>query len=511
MGPVLIQASTVGSIDFDATVGGGISANSTVNDNLVWIDPKIWEMPTPTVQCFFPCTLVLPPLPAETLTTIDYPRIPVTSAGTVQGTLTFPPITVTEYALSTMIIPSGQSQANNKRAADDAQVTTQASNCDMYFICQALLIVAQPKLSTTTSWPENTWTDARGFAYTTQPAKDPLNFPPPNYQLNVPTLHVRNGAPSPTVTQCAFPALSCPTLDFRLSRKALWGNAFTRAIVKGPSPDNIQEHFWQGPIEIPDEDPDEPEQCDLPEDDQDENEDDDPDDPGEPDTPEPGPEPPAIPPVEPVIPPPGPFLPFPFPWAPLTLGNLTFSWTQSTPTKTAPPKTKTVITTRTLIPPTTRPKSSGTATKTVAFETPIRATPVETPDFSKKPKPSCYNKGLASSRAWMIKAIDSVCNQVNRRLSKLQTTDIGPGLFDPGRQRVDEEPIKGVYWDFTTTFEVKQGCVWKDYSFQDCATQFRRLVDECDTSGRDNKHGGVLDGNCVRWRLEMHVGVSDSK
>jgi hypothetical protein len=112
-------------------VGGGAGADSTINDDLIWIDPKIWESPTPTVQCFFPCTLVLPPFPAETLTTIDYPRIPVTSANKVQGTLTFPPITVTEYGLSTMVIPTGQAQVNNKRAVGDAQVTTQASRSDI--------------------------------------------------------------------------------------------------------------------------------------------------------------------------------------------------------------------------------------------------------------------------------------------------------------------------------------------------------------------------------------------
>ena len=109
-------------------MGGGGDANSTINDNLVWIDPKIWETPTPNVQCFFPCTLVLPLLPTETLTTIDYPRIPITVADSIQSTLAFSPITVTEYALSTMAIPTGQAQVNNKRAATYAQLITKASH-----------------------------------------------------------------------------------------------------------------------------------------------------------------------------------------------------------------------------------------------------------------------------------------------------------------------------------------------------------------------------------------------
>jgi hypothetical protein len=335
-----------------------------------------------------------------------------------------------------------------------------------------------------------------GTTYFTQPAEATLAFPPEGYELPyMPTLHVRNGAPSPTVSQCAFPALSCPTSDTLSIR-------LTRGGVKGPSPDNIELHFWQGPNEIPDDDPDEAEAGSCSISDEEEDPDDDPDDTGEPDTPEePGVEPPVIPPpVEPVVPP---FIPFPFPWAPIVVGNhtLTFVSTQTATTKTTAPEP-----TKTLIAPTTRPK----ATTTVAFETPMPA--METPDFSKDPKPSCYNKGPSSPRSWMVKAIDSVCNQVTDRLSQEKSTDIGPGLFDPGRQRVDETPklVEGVHWEFTTTFEVKENCMWKKYSFSDCAAQFRRLVDECDTKGENGKHGGVLDGNCVRWRLEMYVEGLDT-
>jgi hypothetical protein len=52
--------------------------------------------------------------------------------------------------------------------------------------------------------------------------------------------------------------------------------------------------------------------------------------------------------------------------------------------------------------------------------------------------------------------------------------------------------------------------LWKKYSFGDCATQLRRLVDGCDTKGENLEHGGGLDGNCVRWRLEMHMEGLDT-
>jgi hypothetical protein len=70
--------------------------------------------------------------------------------------------------------------------------------------------------------------------------------------------------------------------------------------------------------------------------------------------------------------------------------------------------------------------------------------------------------------------------------------------------------IKDIHREFKTIFKVKENCVWKKYSLGDCATQFRMLVDECDTKVENLKHGDVLDGNCVRWRLEMHVEGLDT-
>jgi hypothetical protein len=35
--------------------------------------------------------------------------------------------------------------------------------------------------------------------------------------------------------------------------------------------------------------------------------------------------------------------------------------------------------------------------------------------------------------------------------------------------------VKALYWSFTATFEVKEGCLWKNYSFDDCAHQFRSV------------------------------------
>jgi hypothetical protein len=52
-----LGGTMIWSIDFDAETGG---VGEDTTDGLGWIDPKLWEQPTPTVQCFFPCTMVLP-------------------------------------------------------------------------------------------------------------------------------------------------------------------------------------------------------------------------------------------------------------------------------------------------------------------------------------------------------------------------------------------------------------------------------------------------------------------
>ncbi|USP81870.1 glycoside hydrolase [Curvularia clavata] len=374
------------SIDFDATVGGGGDANSTINDNLVWIDPKIWETPTPNVQCFFPCTLVLPLLPTETLTTIDYPRIPITVADSIQSTLAFSPITVTEYALSTMAIPTGQ---------------------------------AQPKLSTTTAWPQSTWTDDLGQSYSTQPTGATINFPPRDYQLAyMPTLHVRNGVPSPTVSKCAFPALSCPTSESSSLGNALWGSLAKRPVRKSPSPNNIQLHFWEGPLETPDEEEAEPEQCNIK---QEEHEDDNQDDSGEPDVPEPGAEPPV---------------------------------------------------------------------------------------FPKDPKPGCYNKGNPGNRASLVKVIDETCNDIDFSLSVRKETDLEPGISKNTLRVNSTNPYlkDAVYMEYNVWVQIKEGCLWKNFDFYECARQFKYIVDKCDTKGENNKHGGILEGNCVKWRIDVGFG-----
>lgn len=90
-----LGGTMIWSIDFDAETGGGgsqINGNSTAdgNSSLIWIDPSIWTEANPQVQCYWPCTFVLPPW-LKTTSTIDYPIITITD-GTWKTTITRPPL-----------------------------------------------------------------------------------------------------------------------------------------------------------------------------------------------------------------------------------------------------------------------------------------------------------------------------------------------------------------------------------------------------------------------------------
>ncbi|EAT76454.1 hypothetical protein SNOG_16082 [Parastagonospora nodorum SN15] len=149
--------------------GDDQSSNST---SLVWLSPESWNSPNPQVQCFFPCTLVLPPYTSYT-STIDYPRITVTESGTIKTTLTFPPLTISR---STTWPPVTYSENGSRRTT-------------------------RPPVSSKTNGPNPP--DGSG-------GDDPCQLcPPPPPPLSLPRLTINWGAPKPTTTPCAWPTLTC--------------------------------------------------------------------------------------------------------------------------------------------------------------------------------------------------------------------------------------------------------------------------------------------------------------
>ncbi|KAK1566167.1 glycoside hydrolase superfamily [Colletotrichum navitas] len=125
------------------------------------ISSMIWDQENPKLNCFPPCTIVLPPWP-KIKVIIDYPR--VTSTNTEKSrttTITFPPPT-------------------------------------------------EPR--TTTTWPVVEWWDEDGYHHLTCPPPSPSPPPPPPI-ITFPKLTVETGPPFSTVTACVFPGPGCTGSD----------------------------------------------------------------------------------------------------------------------------------------------------------------------------------------------------------------------------------------------------------------------------------------------------------
>jgi len=155
------------------------------DDRLIWIDPAIWDSESPEVQCFPPCTLVLPPW-TKTTSTIDYPRITV-SRETWTSTITRPPITVVQWQVETIIVDNDRTQTGNRTLS--------------------------PHLSTTTTWPPISYPDNKNQWHTTTPTgphPPPPGPPPPPKLPWPPRITFGLGPPWPKVPKCLFSALNCP-------------------------------------------------------------------------------------------------------------------------------------------------------------------------------------------------------------------------------------------------------------------------------------------------------------
>jgi chitinase len=223
------------SIDFDAETGGrGVDDTSSTADdeNLVWIDPEVWKDPNPSIQCFFPCTLVLPPFPATSTTTIHYPRVTVTSVDTARpttstkGTIAFTPITVTDYGLLTITIPGGSTSCH----------TTSGSSSCTTMPPAVTRVTADVSLSTTYTWLPIIWVDTvRSSRQTTRPTRAPKpTWPDIHIDIKLPRLTINFGKPTPRVKKCAFPALNRPP--------ATGGPSPTNTrVVTGPPPEETDE------------------------------------------------------------------------------------------------------------------------------------------------------------------------------------------------------------------------------------------------------------------------------
>ncbi|KAG8162100.1 hypothetical protein KVR01_007865 [Diaporthe batatas] len=130
---------------------------------MVWIDPKIWDMDTPTFSCAAPCLVKIPPWTGAT-STVDYPRITV-SQGTWTSTITRAPLTLSHLMFEPVTL-----------RADAGNLKRRQGFSEFW-----------PVPTTTPYWPPVTYTEPDGAVKTTAPT---IAFPKPPATIGP-------GAPAP--------------------------------------------------------------------------------------------------------------------------------------------------------------------------------------------------------------------------------------------------------------------------------------------------------------------------
>lgn len=169
-----------------------ISLFGSTNNEVLWVDPKIWRSPDPTVWCDPPCILKLPPWTGAT-SIIDYPLVTVTRDGWT-STITHSPLTVSNWLIEPITI--GAAGPAFGAQAEGGDVVTSV----------------WPTFAPTPVWPLVVYQGPDGRPTSTRAAA-PAHPPPP--ALTAPpipvagawptkALVVRKGAQSPIVGACSY-------------------------------------------------------------------------------------------------------------------------------------------------------------------------------------------------------------------------------------------------------------------------------------------------------------------
>ncbi|KAF3066283.1 hypothetical protein CFAM422_009276 [Trichoderma lentiforme] len=170
------------SIPGASGTASGKPPGSSSSGAVVYIDPTIWDSPTPTAACEPPCTLVLPPWTLSSMTTITIPVVtetieetwPKTTTGvvtylttTITVFITLPPITTSVIDVSNIILTTSTSEIVPVRSS----------------IVVPPVVITEP---------------THGITYTYKPGPFPTGIdvgpPPPGHPGNI---HISAGIPGP--------------------------------------------------------------------------------------------------------------------------------------------------------------------------------------------------------------------------------------------------------------------------------------------------------------------------
>ncbi|KAE9372961.1 glycoside hydrolase family 55 protein [Stipitochalara longipes BDJ] len=202
-----------------------VGSNGTQFNNVIWIDPKIWNMDQPQFTCSSPCNVKIPPWTGAT-STVNYPLLTV-SDGTWTSTITQAPLTITEWMFDMVTLTEG---SNNKEKRSPAAF--------------------MPVPATTPFWPAVVYKGQDGKATTTSATipfpKPPLSIgpdaaPPPSGNWPKRLIQPVYGWPeSPLVPACSFLDPDC------IQQPWVWGDP---GQIPGGGGD--EENYWDSKIRCP--------------------------------------------------------------------------------------------------------------------------------------------------------------------------------------------------------------------------------------------------------------------
>ncbi|KAL2020076.1 hypothetical protein VTK56DRAFT_8880 [Thermocarpiscus australiensis] len=173
-----------------------VTSDGAQYNDLIWIDPQVWEMAQPEFTCIPPCHVQLPPWTRAT-TTINYPLLTVSSL-TWTSTITIAPLTISEWRFERVTITAaGGSDAKKRQQFGD------------FF----------PVPAATSTWPAVIFTSPNGSPTTVAPT-GAMPTPPPSISPNAPAppegfwllvalRAVSGNVARPVVDECSFYSEGC--------------------------------------------------------------------------------------------------------------------------------------------------------------------------------------------------------------------------------------------------------------------------------------------------------------
>jgi hypothetical protein len=200
-----------------------VGSNGTTQfDEVLWIDPAIWDMDQPQFTCSPPCNVKIPPWTGAT-STVNYPLITV-SQGTWTSTITQAPLTITEWVFEVVTLSQGTGNKNKRAAA-----------------------AFWPVPATTPFWPAVVYTGGIDGKPTTTSATVPFPKPPASIGPNAPAppsgswpkraVQPVYGYPeSPLAAECSYLNFLDPTC---ITQPWFWNN-----ITGGASDGGDIENYW---------------------------------------------------------------------------------------------------------------------------------------------------------------------------------------------------------------------------------------------------------------------------